>query len=418
MNSYPGDTPFDVAVIGRGPVGAAAVLGSVRAGLRTAWVGPAAPAGAGVVSITDIADANDPALARTWDSRVFALSPAARTLLGQLKVWDALELPRIAPVYDMRIYPGEGTEARELHFDAYEACIDALAWIVEGRNLSSTLSRAVSFSSATLIEGSLSDLNHANERFAELRLDSGARLSARLVVGADGAQSATRRLAGLPAIEHDYPQTAVVANFETGEPHRDCAYQWFGGFGVLALLPLPGNRCSMVWSAPHALADQLIDMDPGALAARVGQASGGKLGTLTTITPAERFALRRIEVPSLIARRTVLVGDAGHVVHPLAGQGMNLGFGDVGCLVDTLKAREPFRDLGDMLLLRRYERARKEAVTAMRLATDGLQRLFDPDSIAALGPMARPLTSARDLGWLAVASSGWLKRRLIRVAAT
>jgi 2-polyprenylphenol 6-hydroxylase len=419
VNSQTSEAPFDIAVIGRGPVGAAMVLGSIRCGLRTAWVGPSGAAETGpdvARAAGETGAAETPATPR-WDSRVYAISPAARALLGRLRVWDALDHRRIAPVYDMRIYPGEGREAREVHFDAYEACIEALAWIVEGANLSSTLARAVSYSNATLIDGNLTELSNADQRFAALGLHAGATLRAKLVIGADGAQSATRRLAGLPANERDYPQTAVVANFESELAHRDCAFQWFGAFGVLALLPLPGNLCSMVWSAPRGLAQQLMGLDPTTLAARVTEASGAKLGKLSTISHSESFPLRRIDVPSLIARRVVLIGDAAHVVHPLAGQGMNLGFGDVAGLIDTLADREPFRDLGDTLLLRRYERARKEAVLSMRLATDGLQRLFDADAMAALGSLSGPLAGARDLGWLAVASSGWLKRRLIRAAA-
>jgi len=158
--------------------------------------------------------------------------------------------------------------------------------------------------------------------------------------------------------------------------------------------------------------------DAADLAQRVAETAQGVLGALAPLTPARRFPLRLIEVDRLCQQRVVLVGDAAHVVHPLAGQGMNLGFGDVKALLDVLAAREPFRDLGETLLLRRYERARREAVAAMRVTTDGLQRLFDPESEPALPGVLRPLVGLRETGWRLVASSPWLKRRLIAHAAS
>jgi ubiquinone biosynthesis UbiH/UbiF/VisC/COQ6 family hydroxylase len=407
MNAAAPQPLYDVAVVGRGPVGAAAALALSRTGLKVACVGPRAEAP------PPAAGAEQP-----WDARVFALSAGARRLLGGLGVWDALDASRVAPVYDMRIYPSAEPGAPELHFDAYEARVEALAWIVEGSNLAATFERALSFAPVAAHEASLAALAFDEDpRAAVLSLDDGTRLRARLVVGADGGQSATRRLAGIAADLHDYPQTAVVANFATGAPHRDGAWQWFGAHGILALLPLPGARCSMVWSAPHALADELMALPAEALAARVRAIAGERLGALAVITPAARFPLRRISPASMIGPRLALVGDAAHVVHPLAGQGMNLGFGDVAELAAVMTARESFRDPGDRLLLRRYERARREAVAAMRWTTDGLQKLFDPAIAQAWGPVATPVGLVRDLGWRAVAASGWLRRQLVAAAA-
>lgn len=394
------DTVFDVVVVGRGPVGAAAALALAQSGCRVAILGEAAPADDG-----------------GWDPRIYALSPGSRALLARVKVWDALDAARIAPVYDMRIYPSLAEDAPELHFDAYEARVEALAWIVEGRNLAATFARALSFSSVVCVPGQLAQMTTDAPEGARLTLADGVTVRAKLVVGADGAASPVRQLSGLAHVERPYPQTAVVANFETGLPHRDGAWQWFGEHGILALLPLPGQRCGIVWSAPHALAAELRALPAQALAERVEQVSRGTLGRLVPLTPAESFPLRRIDVASMIARRVALVGDAAHVVHPLAGQGMNLGFADVSALVAVLAGRERFRDLADPLLLRRYERARKEAVASMRLATDGLQRLFDADTVRALGPFGAPMARLRDAGWRAVAASGWLRRRLAGAAA-
>jgi len=397
---------FDALVVGRGAVGAATALGLARAGLRVGMVAPGAPEPAPHPGPDD------------WDPRVFALSPASRGLLQQLRVWDALDARRVAPVYDMRIWPDSRADAPQLHFGAYEACVEALAWIVEGANLSSALERALSFAGVALIDGSVAAVDTAGGREAVVTLDGGGLLRARLVVGADGARSPLRGLLGIAATRRDYPQQAVVANFATERPHRDCAFQWFGAHGILALLPLPGDRCSIVWSAPAPLADTLAGLPAEAFAQRVAEQSNHALGALRLITPQQVFPLRLIRVDRVAAPRAVLVGDAAHVVHPLSGQGMNLGFGDVRALLDVIAAREPFRDLGDPLLLRRYERARREAVATMRLTTDGLQRLFDPESEPGLPALMKPLVGAREIGWRLVESSPWLKRRLIAHAAS
>lgn len=398
---------FDVLVVGRGAVGAAAALGLARAGLRVGVVAPVAAAPSGQLD------------QGAWDSRVFAISPSSRELLQRLRVWDALDAARVAPVYDMRIFPDARPGAPELHFGAYEACVEALAWIVEGANLASALDRALSFAGVTTIDGSVESVDaDGSPDHATVALAGGRRLQARLLVGADGAASPLRGMLGIVSTEREYPQRAVVANFETSQPHRDCAWQWFGEHGILALLPLPGQRCSIVWSAPHALADELLALGDEAFAARVSDTAAQALGELRLITPPQAFPLRLIQVERMIGPRTALVGDAAHVVHPLAGQGMNLGFGDVTALIDTIAARESFRDPGERLLLRRYERARSEAVAAMRLATDGLQRLFGDEAGLPLPGLLRPLVGARELGWRLVASSAWLKRRLIAHAVS
>lgn len=395
-------SPFDALVIGRGAIGAATALGLARAGLKVGVVAPRA---------------TPPASPQSWDARVFALSPATRALLERLHVWNALDAARIAPVYDMRIHPSAREGSPQLHFSAYEACVDALAWIVEGSNLAGALERALSFAGVTQVDDSVVSVDASDPAQAMVALAGGRSLQTRLVVGADGGNSPLRAMLGLPVLERAYPQTAVVANFETGLPHRDCAWQWFGPQGVLALLPLPGQRCSLVWSAPHALAAELRALAPQALADRVADAAWQVLGGMRCITPPQSFPLRLIQVDRSIAPRAVLVGDAAHVVHPLSGQGMNLGFGDVRALIDVVGGREAFRDPGDPLLLRRYQRARTEAVATMRLTTDGLQRLFDDEATLPLPGLLRPLVGARELGWRLVERSAWLKRRLIAHAA-
>jgi 2-polyprenylphenol 6-hydroxylase len=397
----------DVAVVGRGAIGAAVALGLAQNGLRVAWVGPQTPSGGSVGNPID----------RGWDSRVYALSPGSRALLRRLRVWDALPVERVAPVYDMRVYSGPEVDAHEMHFDAYQGRVDALAWVLENRPLMRTLADAAGFAGVASVDGTVDSLQvdpPGPAGRARLRLGDGRELSVKLVIAADGADSRMRELAGIGASRRDYPQQAVVANFDATRSHGDCAYQWFGAPGVLALLPLPSDapdrgRCSMVWSAPHALADELAGMTPEALALKVSDASHRVLGELSTITSARTFPLRLLKVDRLIAPRLVLAGDAAHVIHPLAGQGMNLGFADVMRILDVVKGREPYRDLSDELLWRRYERSRREAIASMQDATDGLQWAFCV--------LPRPLVGLRNLGWRMVAGSGWVKRRLIGQAA-
>ncbi len=393
----------DVVVVGAGLVGLAAAAGCARRGQRVTLVRR------DPVPAPRAADA-------PWDLRVYAVSPASRALLDSLGAWQKLDVARIAPVYDMRVH-----SASELHFGAYEAGIEALAWIVEQDNLGQALETVVRAAGVTERENAAVarvDLD-TDPDAAALVLDSGEELRARLIVAADGADSPVRGLVGIGFTEQRYPQRALVAHFETEHAHRDCAYQWFGEHGILALLPLPAahdrDRCSMVWAAPLSLADELEQCTPEQLARRVEGACGGALGAMVPFTAVASFPLRRRAVTTLLAPRLALVGDAAHVVHPLAGQGMNLGLGDVADLLAALGAEsdEPCADPGARLLLRRYERARAEPVAMMGFVTDALQRLFDPASAAALGPLGEPIIALRELGWRVVAGVAPLKRFLV-----
>jgi ubiquinone biosynthesis UbiH/UbiF/VisC/COQ6 family hydroxylase len=200
---------------------------------------------------------------------------------------------------------------------------------------------------------------------------------------------------GLDGAQHEYEQHAVVANFLGEHSHLDTARQWFGDDGVLALLPLPldeqrRGRLSLVWSVPRARADELMALTPEGLAATVSNAVHGQFGRLEPLSSAQCLPLMRLSARALVAPRVALVGDAGHVIHPMAGQGMNLGLGDVTTLARVLAQREAGRDCGEITLLRRYARARAEPVLTMTLATDGLYRMFyqAPVQIAPLRNLA------------------------------
>ena len=305
-----------------------------------------------------------------FDPRVYALSPGNVDFLRRLGVWDTLSAERLAPVHAMRVY---GDDARSsLEFNAYEAGVPELAWIVED----TALQRAL----ATDLHPVQCERLQMDERAARLVLADADAMEARLVVGADGASSFVRRAAGIAAAERDYGQSAIVANFRCEKPHRNTAYQWFQGGAVLALLPLPGEHVSMVWSLPTQDAERIRALQAPALADEVAQASARALGALALASEVRSFALRRLRAGRLVAPRIALVGDAGHVIHPLAGQGLNLGLQDARALAQVINEREPGRDTGDERLLRRYERQRAEPILAMDAVVSGLFALYGAKS--------------------------------------
>jgi len=350
---------FDVVVVGAGLVGTC--FARAARGLSLALVGHAAGPAA--------------APAEIFDSRVYALTPANVALLRALKVWQAMPAERLTPVHAMRVFGDDGSSV--LDFDAYEAGVPELAWIVEDAPLQAALWRGLETrDELEILAGSECERVEPAEGHVEVTLRGRGSLRARLVVGADGAHSFVRAQAGIAARERPYGQTAVVANFACERPHRNVAYQWFQSGPVLALLPLPGSHVSMVWSLSDADAARVLALAPAILAREVEIASRRALGELTVVGAPRGFALRRLAARRMVGERIALMGDAAHVVHPLAGQGANLGFQDAAELARVLAAREPVRDPGDPRLLRRYERARAEPVLAMDLTVHGLYRLF------------------------------------------
>jgi ubiquinone biosynthesis UbiH/UbiF/VisC/COQ6 family hydroxylase len=381
------DDEFDVIVVGAGLVGLALARALRGAGLRLALVDRGARSAA------------LPAQPEGWDQRVYAISPGSEAFLAGQDAWPGSA--RVARVTAMQV---RGDAGGHIAFDAQEARTTHLASIVEGRVLLDALWQGLGGADLALVMPAQSiDLQFDGR--ARLTLEDGRVLLGRLVVAADGASSWVRAQAGIPAQVSPYGQTAVVANFSCERAHAGAAFQWFRRDGVLALLPLAGNRCSLVWSAQEDLASELLTLTPQALAERVREASGNVLGELEVITPAAGFPLQLVKVDELVRHRLALVGDAAHNLHPLAGQGVNLGFQDARELADVLRGRGACTDVGEHRLLRRYERARREDIVAMTWATDGLKKLFGADS--------RPLSWLRNRGLTLVHGAAPLKRRLV-----
>ncbi|MDR2875896.1 MAG: UbiH/UbiF family hydroxylase [Methylobacillus sp.] len=380
---------YDVIVIGGGLVGTATALALNDAGLR--------------IALVEAAAAPTVPQDESWDSRIYAISPGNIRFLTQLGAWKRQDLTRVAPIEAMHIW-GDG--GAQLEFSADEASVETLGVIAESRLMQQALwVQAQTCPQIELHTSARCQRLVFGVRQAELVLENGRRLSAKLIVGADGGNAWSRAQAGIGVNTRDYQQLGVVANFETALPPRNIARQWFRYDGILAWLPLPGRRMSMVWSTDPAHAAELMAMSAHDLCAKVAEAGGHLLGDLRLITPPAAFPLRLQNAETLVKPRFALVGDAGHLVHPLAGQGVNLGFHDAATLAETLRARGAQTDAGDYALLRRYERARKFDIAAMQTMTTGLHALFGSDL-----PGAGRL---RNLGMTLTNSQPWLKRRLM-----
>jgi 2-polyprenylphenol 6-hydroxylase len=354
---------FDLIIVGAGLAGSSLAVALQGSGRRIALVegrAPTRPTG--------------------WDSRVYALSPGSLRFLDRLGVTARLDTTRIAPVYDMRI---AGDAGGRLHFSAYECGVDRLASIAEssliGLELWETARRQANLN---LFCPARPSALRVDAEQVTLTLADGQTLHAPLLAAADGGDSWVRQTVGLDSQVSAYDELGVVANFACQREHHGTAWQWFREDGVLAWLPLPGNRISMVWSAPRAVGLELLALPPAELASRVAAAGENTLGELQMITPAAAFPLRLLTVPQIIAPRVALLGDAAHGIHPLSGHGINLGFNDAQALADIVLATPAVADLGEPLLLRRYQRQRKEEIFLLQQGTHALHELFRQPSPA------------------------------------
>lgn len=380
---------YDVIIVGGGLAGLALAVALRRSRLRVAVV-----------------EARPPARPDGWDARIYAISPANARFLAEIGIWQHLDMSRVAPVRKMSVH---GDRDGMLEFSAYASGVGELAWIAEAsllqRELLETAKRQGNIELICPAQPALLDIG---DREAVLELADRRVLSAKLIVAADGADSWTRDAAGIDVDFLPYDQMGVVANFSCARPHRDVAWQWFRPDGILAYLPLPDNRISIVWSTPTAHARELLALPPEQFCALVAAAGNRQLGELQPITPPAGFPLRLMRAPRTVAPRLALIGDAAHTIHPLSGHGINLGFQDAQSLAATLSACPPHVDCGDLQWLRRHERARREEVVALQSVTHGLQRLF--------GAPQAPLGILRNLGLNFVDRLPVIKDVLVRYA--
>lgn len=346
----------DVAIVGAGLVGSALALGLHRLGLRVRLLDRGLAAEAG----------------DDYDLRVYAISPASAGFLGELGVWPAIAAERVSPYTHMQVWEREPHAA--LHFDASDVRLPELGWIVESRVIQRQL--WAQLPAGVLREGAAAqDCTTEASGAAVLTLDGGTRLRASLVVAADGTRSPLRQARGIEVVQHAYEQTAVVCHVRTERAHQATAYQRFLDTGPLALLPLADGRSSIVWSSTEAAA--LLAMDDRSFCAALAAASQQILGRVLDCSRRLGFPLLLQHAHEYVQPRFALAGDAAHVVHPLAGQGVNLGFGDARCLLATVaEARAAHRDIGSLRVLARYQRARRAEVREMIAVTDGLYRAY------------------------------------------
>uniref|UniRef100_UPI001181620E FAD-dependent monooxygenase n=1 Tax=Pelomonas sp. KK5 TaxID=1855730 RepID=UPI001181620E len=320
--------------------------------------------------------------------RTYALNAASVALLRELRVWDALPADALSPVYDMQV-AGDRAGAL-LEFSAWQQGVAELAFIVDAAALEQQLDAALRFSPHVQV------------------LHDTTNVQAQLTALCEGRDSAARAALGVRFESRSYGQLAIAARLVSDQPHQGTARQWFRAPDVLALLPFerpaPGASYGLVWSLPEARAAELLACDAASFEAALNEATGGAAGHLRLGSARAAWPLALGRADAVVGPGWALLGDAAHVVHPLAGQGLNLGLADVAALARVIREREPWRPLSDERLLRRYERERLADNWLMGEVTDGLQRLF-----ASPAPLARTL---RNTGLSALDAAAPLKRWL------
>jgi len=396
---------IDVVVVGGGIAGKACALGLAQLGLQTIQIAP---------------DLDQTVLApqgNEWGQRIYAFSPGTQKLLAHLQVWDAIDHSRMQAVRDMRIFGDRGGKHDQLHLSAFEAGTPQLAWIGESNVIEHTLDQASRFQTKLERITDVVESIEVDSAGVMLHLKNGVALQAQLVIAADGANSPIRAELGISTTEESYSQSAVVANWLCTNAHLETAYQWFLPDGdIVAMLPLPNKQVSMVWSTSPENAAELVKLDQGVWSQQFSSIANGaiaeQLGVLTLNSVPAAFPLRRIRASRFIGPdenpKVALIGDAAHVMHPLAGQGLNLGLRDVATLLHILSKRESFRLPNDKILLRRYERQRQGDTSALLWVTDKLKKLFSASSGTE--------KQLRNWGLGMVNRSHFIKRRLIERA--
>ncbi|GFM54797.1 2-octaprenyl-3-methyl-6-methoxy-1,4-benzoquinol hydroxylase [Pseudomonas cichorii] len=365
------ETRADVLIVGAGMVGSALALALQGSGLDVVVVD------GGPLSVKPF----DPQ--SSFEPRVSALSAASQRILQRLEVWEGIAARRASPYGQMHVWDGSGTG--EIHFSASSVHAEVLGHIVENRVVQDALLERLHDSDIGLLcNARLEHMRHSGDDWL-LTLADGRQLRAPLVIAADGANSAVRRLTGTPTREWDYLHHAIVTSVRTADSHRRTAWQRFTDDGPLAFLPLEREGehwCSIVWSVTPLEAERLMALDDEAFCRELERAFEDRLGTVLAADPRVCVPLRQRHAKRYVAPGLALIGDAAHTIHPLAGQGVNLGFLDAAVLAEVLlHAAERGERLADVRVLGRYERRRMPHNLALMAAMEGFERLFQANPL-------------------------------------
>jgi len=311
-----------------------------------------------------------------WDARIYAISPESEAWLRGLGVWLFVDVARVCPIDEMHLWHASDT----LILNSSDANLPKLGVIMESQNLMFALWQQVNALQVKVIaELNVSGLKSDAEKVS-LNFDNQQQVQAKLLIAADGTQSWVRKQTPIGVQTKDFNQTAIVANFETELPHVNVAMQWFAPHETLALLPLVGKKMSLVWSVSTERAEALLNLSTDDFVAELELHSQQKLGHLNLLGSVHSFKLCQQTACEVTSNRIVLVGDAAHQVHPMAGQGVNLGFRDVMELSHQATKLHALQDLGDAMHLRHYARARKTDILTINTLTSGLDDWFARDA--------------------------------------
>lgn len=387
---------YDVLIVGGGMVGA-----SLAVALRSL------PLKVGLIEAVEFGSSAQP----SYDDRTVALSYGSKRIFETLGVWNRVEANGATPIHHIHI--SDRGRFGFTRLNRADAGVEALGWVVENRALGRALKDALAdCPGLTFFCPAVMDSVEYGPDSAQVCIRRGEQaetLTARLVVAADGGQSLVREQAGIETRRRDYHQTALVTNVTPERPHANVAYERFTDSGPLALLPMRDNRCAVVWSLSPERAEAMRQLGDAAFLAALQERFGLRLGQFLKVGHRAAYPLTRTEVMETVRPRLALIGNAAHTVHPVAGQGFNLGLRDVATLAQVLsEAQRAGQDPGDLAVLQRYAQWRRRDVWATSSFTNGLVRVFSND--------LPPLSIARNIGLVAVDLFPPAKRALLRLS--